>query len=149
MRTLLALAVLSLLTMSSGCKKNKDANPLGLDNKIFGEWEWVSTIGGLTGNQTSTPASTGVTTTWVFKSDSTFQQYDTRQGVSRLAESTTFSIRSARSIYTGQTTQTLRINRHVSGPTVQPATFIIQEIGTQLKIADNFPDGFGQTYHRK
>ena len=150
--SLFALAGLSLLTASSGCKKNTTNDPVPVAD-ISGEWNWVTTIGGLTGNQTYTPASTGVAIKWIFKPDSTFQQYNTRQGVAQLTESTTFSIGSTRSIYTGQIARTLRINRHVSGGSpntsvVQPVTYIIEELGTELRIADNYPDGFGQTYRR-
>ncbi|TFZ62606.1 hypothetical protein E4631_24845 [Hymenobacter sp. UV11] len=154
--SLLTLANLSLLAMSTSCEKSTatDPTPAVSENNISGEWEWVKTVGGLTGNQTYTPSSTGVATKWVFKPDSTFQQYDTRQGVTQLTESTTFSIRSARSIYTGQPTQALRINRHVSAGSpstlvIQPVIYIIEELGTELKIADNYADGFGQTYRRK
>ncbi|MGI4823083.1 MAG: hypothetical protein ACRYFV_17885 [Janthinobacterium lividum] len=44
---------------------------------ILGEWHWVSSQGGLTGKQTYTPASTGTTTTWVFKADGTYQLHTT------------------------------------------------------------------------
>jgi hypothetical protein len=156
-KSLLALASLSLLLISTSCEKNTltDPTPAAVsENDISGEWEWVKAVGGLTGNQTYTPSSTGIATTWVFKSDSTFQQYDTRQGVTQLTESTTFSIGSARSIYTGQITKTLRINRHVSGGSpstsvVQPVTYLIEKRGTELKIEDNYADGFGRTYRRK
>ncbi|MDJ0365736.1 hypothetical protein QMK33_11285 [Hymenobacter sp. H14-R3] len=152
-----ALASLSLLAMSTSCEKSTitDPTPAAVsENSISGEWEWVKTVGGLTGNQNYTPSSTGVATIWVFKPDSTFQQYDTRQGVTQLTESTTFSVRSARSIYNGQITQTLRINHHVSGGSpstsvIQPITYLIEELGAELKIADNYADGFSQTYRRK
>jgi hypothetical protein len=123
-------------------------------NDIVGEWNWKSTDGGFSGKQHYTPASTGTATKWVFQRNGTFQQYDTTQGVTRLVETTTFSLGAKRSIYTGQPAQTLIINRHVtqSGTAtgqVEPQEFIIQELDQQLIIADNYYDGFGHTYERK
>lgn len=154
--SLLVLASWSLLTLTS-CEKSSGTEPAPVEvseNGISGEWEWVQTVGGMTGNQTYTPASSGVALKWVFKADSTFQEYTTRQGMTQLTESTTFSIGSARSIYNGQLSQALRINRHMNGgasspSVVQPATYLIEALGTELKIADNNPDGFSQTYRRK
>ena len=142
-----AVAALALNGIG-GCKKDALAAP---SNEIIGSWDWVASSGGLTGRQTHTPASTGIATTWVFKSDGTFQQYDTQQGTSRLVESTTFSLGSTHSIYTGQPTRSLTINRHADGPTgtAHPVTYVIQAVGERLEIADNNPDGFGYTYRRK
>lgn len=38
-----------------------------------GEWNWVASQGGFTGNQTEAPASTGTTKRWLFRADNTFQ----------------------------------------------------------------------------
>lgn len=154
---LLVLASWSLLAVSTSCEKSTEPEPIPTEvvgNELTGEWEWVKTVGGITGSQTYTPASSGAAITWVFKADSTFQQYTTRQGVTQLTESTTLSVRSARSIYNGQLTRTLRINCHLSGgasspPVVQPVTYLLEALGTELKLADNNPDGFTQTYRRK
>lgn len=155
--SLLVLASWSLLAVSTGCEKTTEPEPALTEvagNELIGEWEWVQTVGGLTGGQTYTPMSSGTAVKWVFKADSTFQQYTTRQGVTQLTESTTFSVRSARSIYSGQLARALRINRHVSGgasspPIVQPITYLVAALGAELKLADNNPDGFTQTYRRK
>jgi hypothetical protein len=155
--SLFVLASWSLLAVSTGCEKSTEPEPAPTEvagNELIGEWEWVQTVGGLTGGQTYTPISSGAAIKWVFKADSTFQQYTTRQGVTQLTESTTFSVRSARSIYNGQPGRTLRINRHVSSgvsgpPVVQPVTYLVLTLGAKLELADNNPDGFTQTYRRK
>ena len=138
-------AALSLLPLLPGCAK-----PAGPDNGLVGEWAWVRSQGGMTGAQTYTPASTGVAVRWVFTSDSTFQAYETRQGATRQTESGTYSLGSVRSIYNGQSARALRFapipSRAVPGRAV---TYVLEELGAQLILADNNPDGFGHTYRRR
>ena len=155
MKRFLFCVATALLAVSTGaCTKEATAPAEVSGTEIYGEWDWVRTSGGLTGNQTYTPASTGVATRWVFKTDGTFQQYDTQQGSTRLTQSTTFTLGTAGSIHTGQPARALTINRQVPGPTpnttsVQPVTYIIQGLGTQLVVSDNYADGFGSTYQRR
>lgn len=138
-------AALSLLPLLPGCAKST-----GPGNGLVGEWEWVRSQGGMTGKQTDTPASTGVAVRWVFAPDSTFQAYETRQGTTRQTESGTYSLGAVRSIYTGQSIRALRF-APLPGTAVPAGvvTYVIEELGTQLVLAYNYPDGFGHTYRRR
>ena len=138
-------AALSLLPLLPRCAK-----PTGPGNSLVGEWEWVRSQGGMTGTQTHTPASTGVAVRWVFAPDSTFQAYETRQDTTRQTEAGTYSLGSVRSFYTGQSTRALRF-APLPGTAVpaRPVTYVIEELGAQLGLADNCPDGFGHTYRRR
>lgn len=135
-----AFAVL-IAVSTTACQKSNPA-PAVTDQGIIGEWHWVSSIGGITGKQTQTPASTGIATTLVFKSDSTFQRSTTQTGSTPLTETGTFSLGAIRSIYSGQPARALTLRGK------QPQTFIIQELTTRLVLADNYYDGFGHTYQR-
>ncbi|WP_426062278.1 hypothetical protein, partial [Hymenobacter sp. B1770] len=105
---------------------------------------------GMTGRQTLTPASTGIAVRWVFTPDSTFQAYETRQGTTRQTKSGTYSLGSVRSIYTGQAARALRFTPLPGSPvTAGPETYVMEELGAHLRLADNNPDGFGHTYRRK
>jgi hypothetical protein len=108
----------------------------------MGEWHWVSTVGGLAGNQTYTPASTGITETWVFKSDSTYQRAVTRQGGPSTTETGTFSLESVKSIYTGQAERALVLRGQ------QEQTLLLDAVTTRLALSDNYYDGFKHTYER-
>ena len=133
-----ALAAL-LAIGASGCQK---ASVTPADQGIVGEWHWASSVGGLTGKQTYTPASTGSTDTWAFQADGTYQRHTTQASGTQLTETGTFSLGSAKSIYSGQPAQALILRGK------QSQTFIIQELTTRLVLADNYYDGFGHTYER-
>jgi hypothetical protein len=120
----------------------QQTDPTPTDQGIMGEWHWVSTVGGLTGKQTYTPASTGTTETWVFKADSTYQHYTTRRGGPLVTETGTFSLGSARSIHSGQAARALLLR----GQSAQ--TFLVEQAATRLALSDNIYDGFGYTYER-
>jgi hypothetical protein len=126
---------------ASACQKT-DATPERAGQSILGEWHWVSTVGGISGKQIYTPASTGSTDTWVFKSDSTYQRYTTPRGGTPVAETGTFSFGSVKSIHTGQAARALILRGK------QSQTFLLEELTTRLGLSDNYYDGFGHTYER-
>jgi hypothetical protein len=112
------------------------------DLGIVGEWHWVSSRGGLTGKQAYTPASTGSTDTWLLRADSTYQRRTTQPGGTQTTETGTFSLGSVKSIYSGQPARALVLRGK------QSQTFVIQELGSRLVVADDYYDGFGHTYER-
>lgn len=136
------LTAAALLALGAAACQQAVVSPKG-GTSLVGEWHWVSSTGGLTGNQTYTPASTGTEEKWVFRADSTYQVYATKQGTTQLTKSGTFSLGPAPSIYTGQPARAL----YLGGRQARPA--IIEELSsTRLRLADNYPDGFGSTYER-
>ncbi len=128
-----------LLLGTTACQRT-DISPA--DQGIMGEWHWVSTVGGLTGKQTYTPASTSTTETWVFNSDSTYRRVFIQQGKAATTQTGTFSLGSVKSIHTGQAARALILR----GPQAQ--TFVVQEAASRLALSDNYYDGFGHTYER-
>ena len=125
---------------ASACQQKTDASPTA--QGLLGEWHWVATVGGFTGRQTYTPASTGTTETWVFNADSTYRHYTSRLGSSPVTETGIFSLGSVKSIHSGQTARALILRG-------QPGqTFLLEEVTTRLALSDNSYDGFGYTYER-
>jgi hypothetical protein len=135
-------ALAALLAVSTTACQKAGVAPATADHGLIGEWHWVSSTGGLTGKQTSTPASTGATITWVFKPDSTYQRVTTQAGGTPLTDRGTFSLGSVKSIYSGQLAQSLTLLGK------QAQTFLIEELTPRLVLADNAYDGFGHTYER-
>lgn len=132
-----AVIAAALALTTPGCQKT-ETPPQGL----VGEWSWVASTGGHTG-QTYTPASTGTTRRWLFRADSTFRLTETRQGVAQPVQAGTYSLGVVRSIYTGQPARALTIRLG------QPQTYVLSELGDRLEVADNFYDGFADTYERR
>jgi hypothetical protein len=132
----------SLLCLGASACQKTDATPAPADQRLMGEWHWVSSVGGLAGKPTSTPASAGSPNTWVFKADSTYQEFTTQPGGAQLTETGTFSLGSVKSIYSGQPTRALTLRGKRS------QTLLIQAVTTRLVLADNSPDGFEHTYER-
>jgi hypothetical protein len=77
----------------------------------------------------------------VFKPDNTYQRVTTQAGGTQLGTGT-FSLGSIKSIYSGQSAQSLTLHGK------QAQTFLIEELTPLLVLADNAYDGFGHTYER-
>ena len=149
MKQLLFSIAVAFLTVATGACKKETADPTA--SELVGEWEWEQTSGGIAGT-TSTPASTGVRRTLVFKPNNTLELYRTQQGQSSLIETTTYSLGTVRSIQSGQLEPAVTINYHAPGTTtVQPQTCVykVDADGTHLHLSDNYYDGFGSSYQRK
>lgn len=134
------VAAAGMALAATACQKTGVSPAPGL----VGEWSWVISRGGFTGNQTYTPASTGTVRQWVFRADSTFQQRETRQGAAQPAQVGTYSLGAVSSIYTGQPARslTLRLGQ-------QAEVYVLSELGSRLVVADNQYDGFTDTYERR
>lgn len=149
MKQFLSFTAVAFLFFTTGACTKETAEPT--DSELVGEWEWEQTSGGLAGT-TSTPASTGVHRTLVFKPNNTLELYRTQQGQTSLVETTTYSLGTLRSIQSGESEPAVTINYHAPGTnTVQPQTSVynIDEDGTHLHLSDNYYDGFGSSYKRK
>lgn len=123
----------------SACQKTTVSAPA---EGLAGEWSWVESRGGLTGNQTYTPASTGTTVRWILRADSTVQINTTRQGLAQPIQTGTYSLGMGRSIYSGQPGRLLTLRL------AQPRVYLLSELGSRLVVADNNPDGYTTTYER-
>ena len=137
MNHLLLAAAAGLALATPACQK-AEAPPQGL----LGEWNWVESRGGLTGNQTYSPASTGTTVRWLFRADSTVLVRTTQQGVAQPTQTGTHSLGTVRSIYSGQAARTLTLRL------AQPRGYVLNELSSRLVVADNNPDGYTTAYER-
>lgn len=135
----------AILLGSGSCKKEPGPS------EIFGDWQWVSSTGGFTGKEVYTPASTNSSRTLSFSRDSMFVQCDDGQ----CSIPTKFTSRMERSYLTGEQALILTIRRRIylAPPDTGFDTIInrynVEEVSNALRIHQERPDGFEETYQRK
>jgi hypothetical protein len=136
-----------LLLAASSCKKSGQQPSA----EIFGEWQWVSSVGGLTGKIVLTPASTGRARTYRFNRDSTFVEcFD-----NRCEKPVKFKLRTETSFFDGKPHLILTIPRRIylappdTGFHVLTARYTVQEISNTVNLVQERPDGFTESYVRK
>ena len=148
MKYLLGLTLGIVLGSVSGCQKEPAAPSAP---EIFGNWEWVSSRGGITGREVHTPANTGLARTMSFKRDSMFVQCENGQ----CTVPTKFTSRLERSQFTGEPTLILTIRRRFylappdTGFHVLLSRYSIRSAADTLRITQEKPDGFEEVYQRK
>ena len=98
--------LLSSALLGSSCKK--EAGP----SELFGDWQWVSSTGGITGKEVYTPASINLSRTLSFTRDSMFVQCDN----GRCSVPIKFTSRTARSFLTGEQALILTLQRRIYLP---------------------------------
>lgn len=109
---------------------------ISTQNSLTGEWQWTMSTGGLAGT-TITPTSAGYERKLVLTSDFKYARYKN----STLEKSGTFEIVKAKSIYKTELVDFIKYDDGVMS--------VIQNVTTdELSLADNFNDGFGETYKR-
>lgn len=145
MKRFVGLVLGVFLLGGSSCKK--EAGP----SELFGDWQWISSTGGFTGKQVYTPASTNLSRTVSFGRDSMFVQCDN----GHCTVPTKFTSRTERSYLTGEPALILTIRRRIylAPPDTGFHTILdrysVQEISNTLRIHEDGPDGFAETYYRK
>jgi hypothetical protein len=145
MKRFALLLVSSALLGSSSCKKEEGPSDL------LGDWQWVSSTGGITGKQVYTPASTNLSRTLSFRGDSLFVQCDNGS----CSVPTKFTSRLERSYITGEQTLILTLRRRLyfappdTGFHTLLDRYSIQEVSKTLRIIQDRPDGFIEVYQRK
>lgn len=145
MKRFVGLVLGVFLLGGSSCKKA--AGP----SELFGDWQWVSSTGGITGKEVYTPASTNSSRTLSFNRDSLFVQCDDGQ----CSVPTKFTSRTATSFLTGKSALILTIRRRIylAPPDTGFHTIInrynLEELSNTLRIHQKRPDGFEEIYHRK
>jgi len=147
MKHFISLYSCILLLGISSCKKNEQPP---VSTEIFGEWIWLYSLGGLTGNQVTKP-SIGMESTYKFTRDSLWTQcYNGKCEVP-----TKFTMRMERSILFGDNRMILTIRRRVhlaqpdTGSVIIKDRYLVDEVSNELHIAQDIPDGFGEFYSRK
>ncbi|TGD79873.1 hypothetical protein [Hymenobacter wooponensis] len=145
LRTLLPHLAVGLLLSASGC--GGEPEPTG----IFGEWQWISSVGGLTGKDVLTPAIVGAQRTLSFTRDSMFVQCDADQ----CSVPTKFILRQERSWLDAQQHLILTVRRRLylaapdTGFVVLVNRYRVSEVSGTLRIDQERPDGYVETYYRK
>ncbi len=134
MKKLSFLLVFAVLFAFSCSKEDVVANETS--KSLAGEWRWVSSTGGIAGI-TITPTSAGYERKLVLTSDFKYSRY--KNAV--LEKSGTFEITQAKSIYKTELVDFIKFSDGTSA-------VIMSQSADELSLADNFYDGFGESYQR-
>ena len=138
----------AVLLGSNGCKKEKLAPT---STAIFGEWQWVSSVGGLTGKNVLTPANTRTERTYRFNRDSTFVECYNNQCEAPIK----FTLRMEMSFFDHQQHLILTIPRRIylappdTGFHVIRFRYAAREVSNSLRLAEEVADGYEESYQRK
>ncbi|GAC1371802.1 MAG: hypothetical protein NVSMB30_11850 [Hymenobacter sp.] len=120
--------------------------------EIFGEWQWVSSVGGFTGKAVYTPANTGGERTYRFNRDSTFVEYYKNQ---YKVVPVKFTMRMEKSFFDHQQHLILTIPRRIylarpdTGFHVIRFRYTVREVSDTLRLDEEMADGFEESYRRK
>ena len=148
MRYLFTICACAVLLGSSGCKKEES---LPVSTEIFGEWQWVSSVGGMTGKNVLTPAITGIERTYRFNRDSTFVECYNK----RCEAPVKFTLRMEKSFFDHQQHLILTIPRRLylappdTGFHVIRSRYAVREVSNSLRLAGEIADGYEESYQRK
>jgi hypothetical protein len=118
------------------CEKN---SPFTEEPAILGKWQWIKSVGGLTGNQTILPEE-GINTFLEIFSDSSYRVSQTGSD----PFSNIYSIRIEKSIFTNQNVPVLTFYDQTMKPYVQPQ--IIRWENQMLVLQENCTDCFSHFY---
>ena len=148
MKHFVSLYVCILLLGIGSCKKNEQPP---VSTEIFGEWQWVSSVGGITGKDVYTPANTGAALTYRFNRDSTFVECLNN----RCKAPVKFTLRMERSFFDNQQHLILTIPRRIylappdTGFHVTRSRYTVREVSNSLRLTEEVADGFEESYRRK
>ena len=138
----------AVLLASSGCKKQ--AVP-PVSTELFGEWQWVSDVGGFTGKAVYTPANTGAVRSYRFDRDSTIVECLNNKCNAPVK----FTVRMEKSLLDHQQHLILTIPHRVypalpdTGFHVIRSRYIVREVSDSLILDQDVFDGFEESYRRK
>lgn len=139
-------ACVVLLLVSSGCKKEQPSPA----DKLYGDWQWMRSIGGLTGKQVEKPP---VGSKYLFRF--THDGYWSQCYNGKCGDPTPFTLQQEKSRLFGNEQLVLTLRRKVylappdTGYHILLDRYLVQEISDSLRIDQDYPDGFGSTYSRK
>lgn len=141
-----SFGILLLLLLSAGCHKEQPAP----DDRLVGDWQWVRSVGGLTGKGILKP-KTGETIIERFTQDGHW----TLCGNGKCDAPMPFTLQQEKSVLFGDERLVLTLHRKIylalpdTGFHVLLDRYLVREIGDTLRIANDGPDGYGETYFRK
>lgn len=135
MKKLSFLLILAALFAFS-CTKEEVLATSESTSSLVGEWRWVSSTGGIAG-KTITPSSAGYERKLILTTDLKFSRY--KDNI--LESSGTYQISQGKSIYKAEQVDFIKFSDGAS-------SVIINQSASELSLADNFYDGFGEVYQR-
>lgn len=135
MKKLSFLLILAALFAFS-CTKEEVLATSESTSSLVGEWRWVSSTGGIAG-KTITPSSAGYERKLILTTDLKFSRYKDNT----LESSGTYQISQGKSIYKAEQVDFIKFSDGTS-------SVIISQSASELSLADNFYDGFGEVYQR-
>lgn len=135
MKKLSFLLILAALFAFS-CTKEEVLATSESTSSLVGEWRWVSSTGGIAG-KTITPSSAGYERKLILTTDLKFSRY--KDNI--LESSGTYQITQGKSIYKSEQVDFIKFSDGTS-------SVIISQSASELSLADNFYDGFGEVYQR-
>ncbi|AFK03098.1 hypothetical protein Emtol_1958 [Emticicia oligotrophica DSM 17448] len=124
----------TLFTFSCSKEEVKATNET--TNSLVGEWRWISSTGGIAG-KTITPSTAGYERRLVLTSDLKFSRYKDN----KLEISGTYQITQGKSIYKPEQVDFIKFSDSTSA-------VIMSQTADELSLADNFYDGFSESYQR-
>jgi hypothetical protein len=130
MKNLVFLPFIVIFFVFSCTKETVESNPFS----FTGQWQWVMSSSGIAGI-TITPASAGYERTLVFTADFKYSRYKNNI----LEKSGKFEIVQAKSIYKVALVDFIKFDDGTM-------LVIMSQTSTELILADNFYDGFSETY---
>jgi hypothetical protein len=141
----IVLTIIFILTFLS-CKKDNE-NDIQKLNTVVGDWTWLKSYGGLTGNVMQTPASTNSTKRIIFKDNGEFVMIEN----GHTTQNTTYFTSREKSTLFLDTFNFVTVNYKfiINGKyTIIPMRYIIQSMSDTLEIDEDVYDGFVHTYLR-
>jgi hypothetical protein len=132
--------------LSSGCQKKDFIPPAD----IFGQWGWISSVGGLTGKDVIVPTA-NTQRVYTFTKDSTFIESIGGQATVPVK----FKLQQETSLLDGQQHLILTIPRRVyvalpdTGYHIVVFRYTVQDMSQNLRLAQEKPDGYIESYERK
>jgi hypothetical protein len=141
MKKYIIFPVVLILLSLSGCRKDIELPNEDL-NKLFGKWEWVQSVGGISGG-TETPASKGYTQTYEFTSKGQHIYYQDDAELFRI----NYIVEEKTNSITGD--QGYLINYYDNNNIQLVSQFITIVNDDELILQDNCLDCFEMTFKRK
>lgn len=135
MKKLSFLLILAALFAFS-CTKEEVSTASESTSTLVGEWRWISSTGGIAG-KTITPSSAGYERKLVLTADLKFSRYKDNS----LESSGTYQLTQGKSIYKVEQVDFIKFSDGTSA-------VIMSQSAAELSLADNFYDGFSESYQR-
>lgn len=126
-------ALLLFTILLGNCKKESS---ITINQKLVGQWKFVSTKGGFTGNQVILPAA-GTTTILVLNSNKTYQM----KVNGLIQEDGSYDVSQIQSIYTGKNDNGIKFDNLSDWK-------LVSVQNDTLSIADNHVEPFATAYNK-